>query len=130
MYRPFSLFVSLRYLRVQRRNRFISVISLISILGIAIGVAALITVLSVMNGFDHELRKRIVGMTAEVTVTGFGGSLSDWRRVAHQAHRIPGVTGMAPVVTGQAMLASDGNLSGARIVGIEPGPEARVIDLT
>ncbi len=129
MYRPFSLFVSLRYLRVQRRNRFVSVISLISILGITIGVAALITVLSVMNGFDHELRKRIVGMTAEVNVSGFGGSLKHWHQLARVAQGVPGVTGMAPVVTGQAMLAADGNLSGARIEGIDPVREAHVLDL-
>lgn len=129
MYRPFSLFVSLRYLRVQRRNRFVSVISLISILGITIGVAALITVLSVMNGFDHELRKRIVGMTAEVTVSGFGGTLTHWKRVAQVARRLPGVNGMAPVVTGQAMLAADGNLSGARIEGIDPAREGEILDL-
>ncbi|MHB1543862.1 MAG: lipoprotein-releasing ABC transporter permease subunit [Gammaproteobacteria bacterium] len=129
MYRPFSLFVSLRYLRVQRRNRFVSVISLISILGITIGVAALITVLSVMNGFDHELRKRIVGMTAEVTVSSFSGSLAHWKRVARVAQRVPGVRGMAPVITGQAMLAADGNLSGARIEGIEPAREVDVLNL-
>ncbi|EQD41190.1 LolC/E family lipoprotein releasing system, transmembrane protein, partial [mine drainage metagenome] len=102
---------------------------MISILGITIGVAALITVLSVMNGFDHELRKRIVGMTAEVTISGFSGSLSHWKQIARTARRVHGVQGMAPVVTGQAMLAADGNLSGARIEGIEPAREDEVLDL-
>ena len=129
MYRPFSLFVALRYLKVQRRNRFVSVISLISVLGITIGVAALITVLSVMNGFDHELRKRIVGMTPEVTVSAFSGALRNWPGVARLGREIPGVTGAAPVASGEAMLAADGNLGGARIEGIRPHHEVSVLNL-
>ncbi|MHB1896605.1 MAG: lipoprotein-releasing system transmembrane subunit LolC, partial [Metallibacterium sp.] len=78
MFRPLSLFIGLRYTRAKRRNRFISFISLVSMLGIAVGVTALIAVISVMNGFDHELRDRILGMVAETTISGVDGSVRDW----------------------------------------------------
>src|SRR5690349_6781787 len=81
MFRPFPLYVGLRYFRAKRRNQFISFISGMSLVSIAIGVMALITVLSVMNGFQNELRDRILGVTSDVTVSGFDSHLKDWASV-------------------------------------------------
>lgn len=129
MFKPYELFVGLRYLRAKRRNHFISVISLISMFGIAVGVMALITVLSVMNGFEEELRSRILAMTAHATVTGPGEQLSDWENVIDQASRHPDVVGAAPYVEAEGMLSNAGQLSGAAIRGVLPGAEARVSDI-
>ena len=82
---PFELFVGLRYTRAKRRNHFISFISLISMLGIALGVAALITVLSVMNGFQKELRSRILGVASHVQISGIDNTLAGWQKVAADA---------------------------------------------
>ena len=82
MFQPLELFIGLRYTRAKRRNHFISFISLTSMLGVALGVAALITVLSVMNGFEKELRERILGMASHATITGLDGRLSDWRTLS------------------------------------------------
>src|SRR5690606_3213228 len=113
MFKPYELFIGLRYLRAKRRNHFISVISLISMLGIAVGVMALITVLSVMNGFEQELRNRILSMTSHATVTAGGSPLADWERVIEQAERHPDVVGAAPYVEAEGMLSNGGRLSGA-----------------
>ena len=78
MFRPLSLYIGMRYTRAKRRNHFISFISLTSMLGVALGVAALITVLSVMNGFEKELKDRILGMTSHAFITGEDGTLRDW----------------------------------------------------
>lgn len=129
MLRPLELFIGLRYTRAKRRNHFISFISLTSMLGIALGVTALITVLSVMNGFEQQLRDRILGMTAHVTVTGLSGTLHDWRKVASEAARYPHVVGVAPYVTGEAMLTSGPDVSPAIIRGVLPSEEPRVTDV-
>ncbi len=105
MIRPLELFVGLRYVRARRRDHFISFISLISIIGISLGIGALITVLSVMNGFGKELRSRILGVASHVVVTDIDGRLADWRIVATRARSNPHVLGDAPFVRGQAMLA-------------------------
>lgn len=126
MFRPFELFIGLRYLRAKRRNHFISFISIISVLGIIIGVMALITVLSVMNGFDKELRSRILSFTAHVTVSGFQGRLADWRHVGAAAAKQPHVLAVAPYVSGQGMLTRNGNASGAIVRGVAPARETQV----
>jgi lipoprotein-releasing system permease protein len=92
---PFELFIGLRYTRAKRRNHFISFISLISMAGIALGVAALIVVLSVMNGFQQELRARILGVASHIQITGGDNTLADWRRVAEEASRHPDVAAAA-----------------------------------
>src|SRR5262252_2428685 len=102
----YEFFVGLRYTRAKRRNHFISFISLISMLGVALGVAALIVVLSVMNGFQKELRARILGVAAHVQISGPSGELRDWPRVAEQASQNPEVVAAAPFVNAQAMLSS------------------------
>ncbi|HEX7048237.1 MAG TPA: lipoprotein-releasing ABC transporter permease subunit [Gammaproteobacteria bacterium] len=129
MFKPYELYIGLRYLRAKRRNHFISVISLISMLGIALGVTALITVLSVMNGFELELRNRILSMTSHATVTGAGPELTDWRAVVEQAEQHPEVLGAAPYVQAVGMLSNAGQLSGASIRGILPEEEAKVADI-
>jgi len=129
MIRPYELFIGLRYTRAKRRDHFISLISLSSILGTALGVAALITVLSVMNGFDKELRDRILGVASNITVTGADGSLHDWREVAATVKNVAGVTGIAPYVQGQGMLTNGRIASGIVVRGILPTDEPHVTDI-
>ncbi len=126
---PFELFIGLRYTRAKRRNHFISFISLISMAGIALGVAALIVVLSVMNGFQEELRTRILGVAAHIQISGPDNTLAGWPRVAADAGRNPEVVAAAPYVTAQGMLAFDGAVQGAVIRGILPDCEDRVADI-
>lgn len=126
MFRPLALYIGLRYTRAKRRNHFISFISLTSILGIALGVTALITVLSVMNGFEQELRERILGMAAHATVSGLDGELSDWQTLAPKVKQRPEVKATAPYVKAEAMLAQGGKVSGALLRGVLPAREAQV----
>ncbi len=130
MIRPLELAIGLRHLRARQRIRFISFISLISVLGIALGVAALITVLSVMNGFERELRSRILGMASHATIAGFRGPLHDWREAADKALTHPSVLAAAPYVEGQAMLTAGGAVRGVLVRGIEPDAERHVSDVT
>lgn len=129
MFSPYELYVGLRYLRAKRRNHFISVISLISVLGIALGVTALIVVLSVMNGFQTELRERILSMTSHVTVSAYDGGLKNWQDVQQRAMRDPEVKGSAPYVEAQGMLSHAGNLSGVMLRGVMPAEEPKVSDI-
>jgi lipoprotein-releasing system permease protein len=126
MFRPLELFIGLRYTRAKRRNHFISFISLTSMLGIALGVTALITVLSVMNGFQREVRNGILGMAAHSTITGLDGSLADWRGLAAQLAQQPHVLGVAPYIEGQAMLTNGQIVSGVLIRGVLPEEEPKV----
>lgn len=129
MYQPLPLFLGLRYTRAKRRDQFVSFISLISILGIAIGVWALITIISVMNGFESELRNRILGMASHATIAPYGGHLDDWQSVLQQSQQNPHVQGAAPYVEGQLMLSHRGRVSGALLRGIEPEMESHVADI-
>lgn len=123
MINPVELFVGLRYLRAKRRTRFVSFITLISLLGIALGVAALIVILSVMNGFEGELRTRLLSMSAHGTVTSASGELRDWRPLVGRIRDEPGVTAAAPLVQMEGMMQSGGDLFAARIQGVDPGYE-------
>ncbi|HEX7966008.1 MAG TPA: lipoprotein-releasing ABC transporter permease subunit [Gammaproteobacteria bacterium] len=129
MFRPFPLFVGLRYFRAKRRNQFISFISGMSLVSIAIGVMALITVLSVMNGFQSELRERILNMTADATVSGFDNRLADWQDVLHDVRGEAHVTGAAPYVQDQAMLANGSSMSGTEVRGVLPDMEGAVSEV-
>lgn len=129
MFQPYQLFVGLRYTRAKRRNHFISFISLISILGIFLGVTALITVTSVMNGFEKEMRHRIVGASSHATVSGYGEPISDWQAVADNVLQHPEVDGAAPYVEGQVMLVHAGRSTGSLIRGVEPEAESAVSEL-
>ena len=126
---PYELFIGLRYTRAKRRNHFISFISLTSMLGIALGVAALITVLSVMNGFQNELRTRILGAASHVQISGAGDMLSGWQSVAELAASNPRVVAAAPYVNGQGMLTFDGAVRGSAIRGILPEREDKVVEI-
>ncbi len=130
MFKPYELFVGLRYTRAKRRNHFISFISLISMLGIALGVTALITVLSVMNGFEQELRERILGMASHATITLNREPLVEWDKLIDGAEAHPDVLGAAPYVEGQVMVVKGGQVSGTLIRGIDPALEPRVSQVT
>ncbi len=129
MIRPFELVIGLRYVRARRRSHFISFISLISIAGITLGITALITTLSVMNGFGKELRARILGVISHVTVTEQGGRLADWRALAERIRKEPHVAGLAPYVLGQGMLTKGKTVSGVVVRGILPSEEPKVSEL-
>jgi lipoprotein-releasing system permease protein len=128
MFRPLEVFIGLRYTRAKRRNHFISFISLVSILGIAVGVTALITVISVMNGFDGELRERILGMVSHATIEGVDATVRDWPQAIERAEKNPHVVGAAPYVEGQALIQGVRS-SGALVRGIEPSLEGKVSDV-
>ncbi|MHB1586528.1 MAG: lipoprotein-releasing ABC transporter permease subunit [Acidiferrobacteraceae bacterium] len=123
MIRPFELFIGLRYTRAKRRNHFVSFISATSIAGIALGVAALITVLSVMNGFQETLRSRILGVISDVTVTGPHGRLQDWGPVLNRFRRMPHVVAVAPYVRGEGMLVHGRSVAGVLVRGVLPAAE-------
>jgi lipoprotein-releasing system permease protein len=125
----YELFIGLRYTRAKRRNHFISFISGISMIGIALGVAALIVVLSVMNGFQKELRARILGVASHVQITGPENRLADWPRLAETARERPRVLAAAPYVNAQGMLSFDANVRGAIVRGIVPKLEDQVADI-
>lgn len=127
--RPYELYIGLRYTRAKRRNHFISFISLISMLGIALGVAALIVVLSVMNGFQDELRNRILGVAAHIEITGFDNTLADWQKLAAEVRRVPEVKASAPYVMGQGLLANDQAVQGSVVRGILPAQEDGVAEI-
>jgi len=129
MFKPLEVYVGLRYTRAKRRNHFISFISFSSMLGIALGVTALITVLSVMNGFEKELRQRILGMASHATVSRYRGALEDWPAVAERARQHPHVVGVAPYVQGEAMLTRGRYVHGALVQGVLPEREPDVSDI-
>ncbi|MCW8829627.1 MAG: lipoprotein-releasing ABC transporter permease subunit [Gammaproteobacteria bacterium] len=126
MYRPLQLFIGLRYTRAKRRNHFISFISLTSMLGIALGVTALITVLSVMNGFETELRQRILGMTSHATISGYGQPLTRWQALSDIADTHPEVSGSAPYIQKEGMLVHGQEVNGSILRGILPQQEPKV----
>ncbi len=128
MFQPLTASIGLRYLRAKRRNGFISFISLASVLGIFIGVVALITTISVMNGFQEELRNRILGTVAHATVEGVDGNLKDWPNAVKLAMQDKRVLGAAPYVQTESLLQGQ-NKQGAMLRGILPELEGNVSDL-
>lgn len=129
MFRPFTLFIGLRYTRAKRRNHFVSFISLVSMLGIALGVMVLITVLSVMNGFDYQIRHKIFDMAQQVTINNFSGPIDNWQALADQVRKYKGVVAAAPFVSGQGMLTNVGQTNPVLIKGILPDQEKNVSQL-
>jgi len=125
---PYELLIGLRYTRAKRRNHFISFISMTSMAGVALGVMALIVVLSVMNGFQEELRTRILGVASHMEISGTGGRLHDWPDLARQAEKHPEVRGLAPFVSGQALLVQGSETKGAMLRGLLPSEERKVAD--
>lgn len=125
----FEILTGLRYTRARRRNRFISFISAISMVGITLGVATLITVLSVMNGFEQELRDHLLGMTSHATIAAPTEGLPDWEGVARLASQNPEVIAAAPYIDGQAMIRAGRKLSGVSVRGVLPEREKSVSDM-
>lgn len=125
MFKPLSVFIGLRYTRARRRERFISFMSLSSMIGLMLGVAVLITVLSVMNGFDRELKQRILGMVPQATLTATQ-PMQNWQKLVELAEKTPGVVAAAPMSQVQGMLTANGQVNGAMITGIEPALEKKV----
>ncbi|HEV7391948.1 MAG TPA: ABC transporter permease, partial [Burkholderiales bacterium] len=125
----YELFIGLRYTRSRQRTRFISVISLISIVGIALGMTVLITVLSVFNGFQREVRTRMLSAVAHIQVSGINDTLADWPKVAELVKTNPEVIAVAPYVSAQGLLTSGGNVRGAFLRGVVPELENTVDDL-
>lgn len=130
MFKPLSLCIGLRYTRSKRSNRYISFISLSSMLGIALGVAVLITVLSVMNGFDEQISKRFFDMAPQVSVTSFQSHIKDWQNLQGTIDKKPGVIASAPYVggvsNGQALLSFEGQNVPAIVTGIDPKAEQKL----
>ena len=125
MFKPVPVAIGLRYLRAKRRNSFISFISLASILGIALGVTALITTLAVMSGFQREIRDRMLQMAAHATVSGYGEPLQDWPRAVKVALADPRVEGAAPYIEKEALI-SGANNQPAMLRGVDPAEEGKV----
>ena len=119
-----ELFVGLRYLRAKRRTRFVSFITLISLLGIALGVAALIVILSVMNGFEGELRTRLLSMSAHGHVTGLNRVTQNWRKLIEEVAAEPGIAATAPFVQMEGMIQSGRDLQAVLVHGVDPEYEA------
>lgn len=124
----YELLIGLRYTRAKRRNHFISFISLISMLGIGLGVAALIVVLSVMNGFQTELRTRILGVASHIQISGEANELADWPRVLQAAQKHTQVRGAAPFIQAQGLLSFDQTVRGSVVRGVLPQEEEKVAD--
>jgi lipoprotein-releasing system permease protein len=127
---PYELFIGLRYTRAKKRNHFISFISMISMLGIALGVAALIIVLSVMNGFQKEIRARILGVTPHLQVASDNGSIADWQSIEKIVATHPKINAAAPFISGQGMLSENENVQGVMVRGILPEEEDRLTHLS
>lgn len=125
----FELFVSLRYLLAKRRQTFISLITFISIAGVAVGVMALIVVLAVMNGFQDDLRNRILGITSHAIVGSFNGTFSNYQHLLEEVEKEPGVMAATPFIHAQVMISSGKSVSGALLRGIDPQTAARVINI-
>ncbi len=126
MFKPWEIYLGLRYTRAKRRNNFISFISAVSMLGITLGIIALIVVLSVMNGFHKEVRERILGMASHATIAAERGALKNWREVMDQAKWHQQIIGRAPYIEIQGMLVNGQDVSGALMRGIDPELEGRV----
>lgn len=126
MRQPYQLSIALRYLRAHSRAGFVSFISLVSMVGIGLGVAVLIVVLSVMNGFEHELQQRILGMVSDATLTGLDQPLEDWRAVRERALERPDVVAAAPFVEGQGMVVHGQAIAGVAVRGVDPALEVQV----
>ncbi len=128
--RPYELFIGLRYTRAKRRNHFISFISLISMLGMGLGVMALIVVLSVMNGFQKEIRARMLGVSPHLEVVADGGQLHGWQAVLDHVAQHPQVSAAAPYVAGQGMLSFGQSVQGVMVRGIDPQRETAITGLS
>lgn len=123
----FEYFIGRRYLRAKQKQAFISLITILSISGVAVGVMALIVVIAVMSGFESDLKSRILGGQSHVVLMRYGGTLSDYRRVIKDVEKTPGVEAATPFIYTQIMLRSSSGISGAVLRGVDPESAGRVI---
>ena len=130
MFQPLPVFVGLRYSLAREHSFFVSFITWVSLLGVAVGVAALITVLSVMNGFESELRGRLLALSAHATLSAGGAAIPDWRARIEQLHGSQGLLGAAPYLDTDAMLSRQPSMSGAIVRGIDPAVEPQVSEIS
>ncbi len=128
-YLPFEVWIAYRYIKFKQKNSFISFISMTSMVGIALGVSALIIILSVMNGFQDELRTRILGVASHIEITSSNNTLTHWEDLTKKLHKSPEVIGSAPYVDGQGMLVSEFGSQGIMLRGISSELEGNVDDL-
>lgn len=125
----YEFFIGLRYLSSRRKQKFTSIIGIISILGVIIGVMALNVVLSVMGGFEEELREKILGVSSHIVVLSYDGPMTDYQEVKNEVMDFPGVKGSSPFIYGQGMISSDRNVSGSVIRGIDPNTAGEVTSI-
>ncbi|MFO8827554.1 lipoprotein-releasing ABC transporter permease subunit [Legionella pneumophila] len=126
MFKPLVFCIGLRYIRSQKKSRFVSFISLSSMLGISLGVMVLITVLSVMNGFDEEIHTRYFTLAPEVTVTGMNGTIKNWKKITDKIQDIPEINAISPYVNGKGLVTYEGQVSPIMLTGILPKEEQSV----
>jgi lipoprotein-releasing system permease protein len=129
MFRPYEVFIGLRYTRARKRDHFISFIAILSIIGIALGVLVMITVLSVMNGFQKEVRERLLGAASHATINGIEGNLPDWQNVIAQARQHPRVVGAAPFIRTEGMLTHGQFVHASFVRGVIPEQEGEVSEI-
>jgi len=129
MFKPLIFYIGLRYTRAKRRTQFISFVTLASVLGIALSVTALITVLSVMNGFVGKISERMLSMTSHATISGLYGQLDNWQGLEQQLKTYPHIQGTAPFINGQVMINADRRVNGTVVSGILPDYETHVSDI-
>jgi lipoprotein-releasing system permease protein len=120
---PYEWLIGTRYLRSTHRRGFVSFVAIVSVLGLALGVATLIVVLSVMNGFQREIRSRILSVSSHATMMGLEGNLSNWQNIQQEVRKQPGVLAAAPYIEQQAMLANGAHIDGANVRGVLPDQE-------
>lgn len=126
MYKPLAMYIGLRYTRAKRGSQFISFISLISMLGIALGVTVLITVLSVLNGFDREIKKQIFDMITPITITSYSGQINHWQELEKTLKKFPDITASAPFINGQGLITNADMTQPVMITGIAPDKEKHI----
>lgn len=126
---PYEWLIGVRYLRSTHRSGFVSFVALMSVIGLALGVAVLIVVLSVLNGFERELRSRMLSVTSHATISGVDGAIADWRTARDEAAREPGVRAVVPFVESRGLLANGQRVAGAMVRGILPEEEVKAVGL-
>jgi lipoprotein-releasing system permease protein len=130
MFQPLPFYIGLRYVRTRRRGFSVSFISWVSMIGVCLGVAALIVILSVMNGFESELRTRLLNLSSDATVSGVSEQMRDWQSLAADARKVTGVIGVAPYVELQGMVGRGSSLEGVKLRGVLIDQEAQVADVS
>jgi len=125
----YELFIGLRYLRAKRRERFVSLITFFSMVGVLLGVMTLNITLAVMTGFEEDLRSRILGFNPHIVLSHFSDGISDYKQALEKVQQVPGVAAAAPIIYGQVMLTSRQNVSGVVVRAVDPALASTVVDV-